>query len=130
MIHGLEVVPLNDYMMVESDKAHRQNARIVQNLSNMTQKPSTLANIGRLTMKPYITIRKMAFFWSIPDLLGTDIYKIVIVLIIKLHDRHDVKSSESPMSSMCQMICKYKLTDFFMSCVRANHVRELGDINW
>ena len=74
MTYELEVVPTNDYMIEELDKAHRQNARIVQNLPSMTHKPSTHATIGWLTMKSYIAIRNMVFLWSILCLPDTNIY--------------------------------------------------------
>ena len=48
--------------------------------------------------------------------------------MIKLHDRNDFESPKSSTFSMYQMICKYKLRDFLMSCVRANHFRELNDM--
>ena len=109
MTYGLEVVPTNDYMIEELDKAHRQNARIVQNPPSVTQKPSTHATIGWLTMKSYIAIRKMVFLWSILCLPDTNIYNVISVFMIKLHDRNDVESPELPTFSMYQMICKYKL---------------------
>ena len=48
--------------------------------------------------------------------------------MIKLHDRNDVESPELPTFSMYQMMCKYKLRDYLISCVRANHFRELNDM--
>ena len=80
----------------------------------MAQKPSTHATVGWLTMKSYIAIRKMVFLWSILCLRDTNIYKIITVFMIKLHDRNDVESPESPTFSMYQIICKYKLRDFLM----------------
>ena len=130
MTDGFEFVPTNDYMIGELDKAHRQNARIVQSLPStcMTHKLPTHATIGWLTMQSDIAIRKMVFLWSILCLPDTNIYKIITVFMIKLHDRNDVGSPESPKFSMYQGICKYKLRDFLMSCVRANHFHELNDM--
>ena len=84
MTYGFEVVPTNDYMIEELDKTHTQNARIVQNLPSMTHTSSTHATIGWLTM------RKMLFLWSILCLPDTNIYKIITVFMIKLHDKNDV----------------------------------------
>ena len=78
MTYGLEVVPTNDYMIEELDKAHR-HARIVQNLPSITHKLSTHAAIGWLTMKSYIAIRKMVLWWSILCLPDTNIYKIITI---------------------------------------------------
>ena len=61
MTYGHEVVPTNDFM-IELDKAHRQNSRIVQNLPTMTHKQSTHATISWIAIKSYIAVRKMAFY--------------------------------------------------------------------
>ena len=50
MTYRLEVVPTNDYMIEEFDKAYGQTAHIVQNSPGMTHKPSTDATFGWLTM--------------------------------------------------------------------------------
>ena len=68
----------------------------------------------------------MVFLWSILCFPDTNINKILTVFMIKLHDRNDVESPKSPTFSMYQMICKYQLSYFLMSCVRANHFRELN----
>ena len=108
-------------MINELDKAHKQNAR-------MTHKPSIHATIDWLTMKSYIAIRKMTFLWSILCLPDANIYDIITMLMINLHDRNGVELPESLTFSTYQMICKHKLRNSLTSSVRANHFRELNDM--
>ena len=70
MAYGLEVVPIDNNAMEELEKAHRQHARMAQNLPTISCNAAVLANFGWLSMESYIRIGKMLFFvYSVPPWL-------------------------------------------------------------
>ena len=83
MVFGLEVYVIDENNMEELDKAQRHHAKIVQGIPNMVHKPTVLAPLGWMSMKGYITIKKMCFLWSILCYPDTGIYKAIAPLIIQ-----------------------------------------------
>ena len=65
MTYGVEVVPIDETNLNDIETGHRQNAKIVQNILNMSHKRAVLATLGWMSMKSYIAFRKMIFLWSI-----------------------------------------------------------------
>ena len=113
MTYGLEVVPVSDTGLAELEHAHRQHAKIVQGLPPNISRPACLATVGWLSMTSYVSLRKVLFLWQILSLSDTNLYKTVALYILRkcVAAGSVAMSTTSPIVSMYESVCKYKLEE-------------------
>ena len=84
MLYGLDVCPLDDAGMKNMEQAHRQNAKIIQNLPICTPNPAPLATLGWLSISGQVAIMKLVFMWRILCLPLENIYRKVLIHVLTL----------------------------------------------
>ena len=111
-LYGLEVTPITDSGMEELEKMHRNNARIVQGLPHNVPLPAPLATLGWMSMKSHLAMTKMLFMWRVLCMDQNNIYRKVMIIMLKLIIKNEiqkVKMPSSPVSDMYRCIKMYKL---------------------
>ena len=83
MLYGIEVVTLSDCDLNDLESAHKQNAKLIQNVPPSAPTPAVYSTLGWLSMDTYITQVKILFLWKIAICLRNTIYFQVIRFIIE-----------------------------------------------
>lgn len=118
MTYGFEVIVIKENNMMVLEKAHRNHAKIVQNLPTMVHKPAVLAPLGWLTVRAHCAIKKMCFLWSI--LCHTSLYKYIALRVIDMCNKNDGSMYMSPIADMYSAFCRYKMKDVIMDAIQNN----------
>ena len=122
LTYGLDVLPLSDVEINNIEHAHRQNAKIVQNVSSNVSTPAPLATIGWLSMSAYISMIKIMFIFRTLCCLPTNsVYRQVMVL--RLNDCLNGVEFKipTPISNMFYHAMKYGLLDDIRKCMNDNN---------
>ena len=120
MTYGLDVTPINNSDLNELDKAHRYNAKVIQNLPQNTPTPAPLATIGWLTLAAHIAILKLCFMWRVLCLPDNNIYKRVMISVLRKCTQNGVTLKKSILSpTVCMYNCakKYGMDEYLLNCL-------------
>ena len=122
LTYGLDVLPLSDVEIDHIEHAHRQNAKIVQNISSNVSTPAPLATIGWLSMSAYISMIKIMFiFRTLCCLPANSVYRQVMVL--RLNDCLNGVNFKipTPISNMFYHATKYGMLEDIRKCLNVDN---------
>ena len=118
MLYGLEAYPVNRENMYKLEHGHRMHAKIVQNLPQNTHNPAPLATIGWVSVQSIIELMKILFLWRILCLDGHNIYKRLVISLLRSFMNRGVSAIQhklSPIANMLQVIRKYGLEEMLQN---------------
>ena len=109
MVHGLEILPLNDtsYQMLE--QAHGAMAKMVQGQSKQTANVAPLATLGWRCMNCHLDILKLLFLWRLLLLPMSNIYKQVTMIRLCYHLYDSRGLHMGPLWDIVNVYKKYSL---------------------
>ena len=126
LTYGFDVLPLSESDLCELESAHRQNCKIVQNVSKNVSTPAPLATVGWLSIKSYIMMCKIMYLLRLlcmPD----NVYKKVCMFRLGNIARSGYTRPQyiGPIDSMFEALQQYDLVDDVMTCFNSG---EFGNI--
>ena len=117
LTYGMEVTPLSDTEIETFEVAHRQNAKITQGLPSNIPNPASLATLGWLSMRSYISLLKIMFIFRLLCSPFNSVYKQIMIL--KLNECIDGNCGKlkGPISDMYTHAMKYGLDVDVRECL-------------
>ena len=82
LTYGLEVKTVHETALYDLERAHRQIAKIVQNLPQNTVNSSPLATIGWISIESHLAIMKICFLLRILCLQSDKVYRCVAIYLL------------------------------------------------
>ena len=130
MLYGMEVVPISDAGLVELEKAHRQNCKIIQGVPSNTPNPAPLATLGWLSLTGYIDIMKLCFMWRLLCMNGNNIFKRLMICVLKIVLENGIphQKMKSPIICMYETAVKYGLENVLRQAVIFNILPDFESI--
>lgn len=113
MAYGMEILPIDDAGLNEMETAHKQHAKIVQNVPMNVPNPAPLATIGWMSVTSHVAIMKLCFLWRILCLHNDNIYKRIVICVLNEIMNGEITTimeRSSPITSMYIMAKKYHIT--------------------
>merc|ERR1711947_44777 len=78
MLYGMDIVPIEENSALCLEDAHRQDAKLIQNLPMNIHKPAPLATVGWMSIQSYIAIMKIMFVIRTLCLPDNNLFKEVL----------------------------------------------------
>ena len=129
MTYGLEVTQVSEQGFQLLEKAHKQNAKMLQGLPQNTPSPGTMATIGWLSIKRYIEMRKLVFLWQMLYLPMNNIYRRVVVATIGNWLIYGTSPPQnSPMGDSFNVACKYGMREMVRNCIMSNVIGSIDSM--
>ena len=123
LTYGLEVKTVHETALYDLERAHRQNAKIVQNLPQNTVNPAPLATIGWISIESHLAIMKICFLLWILCLQSDNVYRRVAIYLLNLNSLMTSGGAHirSPIVSMFAAAKRYHIGDVIHAFMRSDN---------
>lgn len=124
-LYGMEVVPINDDGLRVLEQAHKVNAKSILDVPDHTPSVAPLAMLGWLTINARIAILKLMFIWRIICLPVDNIYRRVLLSVLRPIINGCNYNARSPTLSLYKYVDEYNLVDVLKNCLFIDNAGKL-----
>ena len=118
LTYRLEVKTAHETALYDLERAHRQNAKIVQNLPQNTVNPAQLATIGWISIESHLAIMKICFLLRILCLQSDNVYRRVTIFLLNSLMTSGGARKQSPIASMFAAAKRHHIGDALDASMR------------
>ena len=118
LTYRLEVKTAHETALYDLERAHRQNAKIIQNLPQNTVSPAPLATIGWISIESHLVIMKICFLLWILCLQSDNVYRRVTIYLLNSLMTSGGARKQSPIASMFAAAKRYHIGDVIDAFMR------------
>ena len=124
-LYGTEVVPIDEVGLRVIEQSHKTNAKMIMDLPNNTPSVTPLAMLGWLTINARIAILKLMFLWRILCLPIDNIYRRVLLCVLRPILNGNDYHARSPTLSLYRYVEQYDLVETLNNCLLLDNIGKL-----